>query len=178
MLPTRRCIYPENEKTTMLAIFKIIEEELAGRIDEFSQDIVLAQIELLLSYANRFYKRQFITRKAVSHTLLEKLETILTQYFDTNNSLMQGLPSVHFLAERLNVSPSYLSDMLRALTGQNTHQFIHARIIEKAKDLLSATDLTVSEVAYQLGFEHSQSFSKLFKAKTSLSPLAFRQSFN
>lgn len=168
----------EAEKATIFSIFKIIEEELAGRIDEFSQDIVVAQIELLLNYANRFYKRQFITRKAVSHDLLEKLETLLEQYFDDDQPSDQGLPTVQAFAAQLHVSPSYLSDMLRALTGQNTQQHIHAKVIEKAKDLLSGTDLTVSEVAYRLGFEHSQSFSKLFKAKTSLSPLAFRQSFN
>jgi AraC-like DNA-binding protein len=166
------------EKTTIFSIFHIIEAELAARIDEFSQDIVIAQIELLLAYANRFYKRQFITRKAVNHDLLERLDTLLDHYFDDNKSLLQGLPSVHFLAGQLHVSPSYLSDMLRTLTGQNTQQHIHGKLIERAKDLLATTQLTVSEVAYQLGFEHSQSFSKLFKLKTQLSPLAFRQSFN
>jgi AraC-like DNA-binding protein len=133
---------------------------------------------LLLSYSHRFYKRQFITRKAVNSELLHKLEDILDDYFNNEKSLHQGLPTVQYLAEHLNLSPSYLSDMLRSLTGQNAQQHIHHKLIEKAKELLSTTHLTVSEVAYQLGFEHPQSFNKLFKTKAKHSPLAFRQSFN
>ncbi|RAJ91060.1 helix-turn-helix protein [Larkinella arboricola] len=168
----------EEEKETIFSIFKMIEKELSSRIDDFSQDVVISQIELLLNYANRFYKRQFITRKAVNHNLLQKLEELLDHYFDQESSLSQGLPSVGYLADHLNLSPSYLSDMLRSLIGQNAQQYIHDKLIEKAKEKLSTTDLSVSEVAYALGFEHSQSFSKLFKSKTNLSPLAFRRSFN
>lgn len=168
----------EKEKTTILSIFKIIEEELNSRIDDFSQDVIISQIELLLNYANRFYKRQFITRKAVNSDLLQKLEELLDNYFNDEKSLNEGIPTVHYLSEQLNYSPSYLSDMLRSLTGQNAQQHIHNKLIEKAKELLSTTRLTVSEVAYQLGFEHPQSFSKLFKAKTNLSPQEFRLSFN
>jgi AraC family transcriptional activator of pobA len=168
----------EDEKVTIFEIFKMIEKELASRIDDFSQDVVISQIELLLNYANRFYKRQFITRKAVNHDLLQKLEEILDHYFTNKTSLSQGLPTVGYLAEHVNLSPSYLSDMLRSLIGQNAHQYIHDKLIEKAKENLSTTNLTVQEVAYGLGFEHSQSFSKLFKTKTNLSPLAFRRSFN
>ncbi|RYG40609.1 MAG: AraC family transcriptional regulator [Chitinophagaceae bacterium] len=167
----------EEEKGTIFEIFKMIEKELAGRIDDFSQDVVISQIELLLNYANRFYKRQFITRRAVNHDLLQKLEEVLEQYFTHKTSLNQGLPTVGYLAEQVNVSPSYLSDMLRALIGQNAQQYIHDKLIEKAKENLSTTNLTVQEVAYALGFEHSQSFSKLFKTKTNLSPLEFRRSF-
>jgi AraC family transcriptional activator of pobA len=168
----------EDEKVTIFEIFKMIEKELASRIDDFSQDVVISQIELLLNYANRFYKRQFITRKAVNHDLLQKLEEILDHYFTNKTSLSQGLPTVGYLAEHVNLSPSYLSDMLRSLIGQNAQQYIHDKLIEKAKENLSTTNLTVQEVAYGLGFEHSQSFSKLFKTKTNLSPLAFRRSFN
>lgn len=168
----------EKEKSTIISIFKIIQEEMNDRIDDYSQDIIVSQIDLLLSYSNRFYKRQFITRKAVNNDLLQKMEEILADYFNNEKSLMQGIPTVQFLAEHLHLSPSYLSDMLRSLTGQNAQQHIHEKLIEKAKELLSTTSLTVSEVAYQLGFEHSQSFSKLFKTKTKLSPLEFRQSFN
>ncbi|WP_214070962.1 response regulator transcription factor [Mucilaginibacter sp. dw_454] len=168
----------ENEKATIMSIFKIIEDELNSRIDDFSQDIVISQIELLLNYANRFYKRQFITRKSVSSGLLQELEEILNQYFGDEKSLSQGTPTVQYLSEHLNISPSYLSDMLRSLTGQNAQQHIHNRLIEKAKEQLSTTGLSVSEIAYQLGFEHPQSFSKLFKTKTNFSPLEFRRSFN
>ncbi len=168
----------EHEKATIISILKIIQEELNGRIDDFSQEIVIAQIELLLSYSQRFYKRQFITRKAVNSELLYKLNEILDDYFCNEKPLEQGLPTVQYLASQVNLSPSYLSDMLRSLTGQNAQQHIHYKLIEKAKELLSTTHLTVSEVAYQLGFEHPQSFNKLFKIKAKLSPLAFRQSFN
>jgi AraC family transcriptional regulator, transcriptional activator of pobA len=167
----------EKEKETMITIFKSIEEELNSRIDDFSQDVIISQIELLLNYANRFYKRQFITRKAVNSDLLQKLEEILDGYF-ADETLNNGIPTVHYLADKLNISPSYLSDMLRSLTGQNAQQHIHNKLIEKAKEKLSTTNRSVSEVAYELGFEHPQSFSKLFKTKTSQSPLEFRRSFN
>lgn len=168
----------EDEKATIFEIFKMIEKELSSRIDDFSQDVVISQIELLLNYANRFYKRQFITRKAINNDLLQKLEDVLEDYFANKTSLNQGLPTVGYLAEQANLSPSYLSDMLRTLTGQSAQHYIHDKLIEKAKENLSTTNLTVQEVAYALGFEHSQSFSKLFKTKTSLSPLEFRRSFN
>ena len=168
----------DKEKTTIISIFTHIEEELNSRLDDFSQDVTIAQIELLLNYANRFYKRQFITRKAISNDLLQNLEEILDEYFGNEQSLNQGIPTVQYLAGRLHVSPSYLSDMLRSLTGQNAQQHIHQKLIEKAKEQLSATSLSVSEIAYSLGFEHPQSFSKLFKTKTRLSPLEFRRRFN
>ncbi len=168
----------DKEKEIITSIFRNIEDELNNRIDEFSQDVTISQIELLLTYANRFYKRQFITRKSVNGTLLQKLEEILDKYFDGQKSLGQGIPTVQYLAERLNISPGYLSDMLRSLTGQNTQQLIHDKLIEKAKEKLSATNLSISEIAYELGFEHSQSFSSLFKKKTNFSPLEFRKSFN
>ena len=168
----------ENEKATIIAIFRIMKEELDSRIDDFSQDVVISQLELLLNYANRFYKRQFMTRKVVSHDLLQRLEDLLAGYFSNEQALSKGIPTVQFLAERLNLSSGYLSDMLRALTGQNAQQHIHDKLIEKAKEKLSTTTLSVSEVAYTLGFEHPQSFSKLFKTKTKMSPLEFRRSFN
>ena len=168
----------DSEKETIISIFKIINDELNSRIDDFSQDVMIAQIELLLNYSNRFYKRQFITRKAANNDLLQKLEDILEDYFNNENSLRQGIPSVQFLSEKLNVSSSYLSDMLRSLTGQNTQHHIHNKLVEKAKEKLSTTNLSVSEIAYELGFEHPQSFSRLFKSKSGLSPLEFRAKFN
>lgn len=168
----------DKEKATIIYIFKNMEEELNSTIDDFSQDVVISQIELLLNYSNRFYKRQFITRKAVNNNLLQKLEEILDDHFNDEKLVKNGIPTVHALAEKLNMSPGYLSDMLRSLTGQNTQQHIHNRLIEKAKEKLSTTSLSVSEIAYRLGFEHSQSFSKFFKTKTNRSPLEFRSSFN
>ncbi|SMO70382.1 AraC-type DNA-binding protein [Chryseobacterium rhizoplanae] len=168
----------EEEKNTVLSIFNFIESELNSRIDDFSHDVMISQIELLLNYANRFYKRQFITRKATSSSLLQKFEDLLDGYFKDEMSLNQGIPTVSYFAENLHLSPSYLSDMLRSLTGQSTQQHIHDKLISQAKEMLSTTNLSVSEVAYALGFEHSQSFSSLFKTKTKLSPLEFRKSFN
>jgi AraC family transcriptional activator of pobA len=168
----------EKEKELILGLFKNIDMELDSAIDLFSQEVVISQLELLLSYSKRFYNRQFITRKAASNDLLSRTEQLLDNYFHAEKALMKGLPSVQEVADELNVSSHYLSDMLRSLTGQNTQQHIHNRLIEKAKEILSTTNLSIAEVAYQLGFEHPQSFNKLFKSKTKVSPVEFRQSFN
>jgi AraC-like DNA-binding protein len=168
----------EKEKEIIIGIFKNIELELNSAIDHFSQEVTIAQIELLLSYSKRFYNRQFITRKAGYNNLLMKLEELLTDYFDTEKALITGLPTVQQFADQLNVSPHYLSDMLRTLTGQNTQQHIHEKLIEKAKQVLSTTNLSTAEVAYKLGFEYPQSFNKIFKRKTKMSPIEFRRSLN
>ena len=166
------------EKEIIANLFTSIANELANNIDSFSQDVLVSQIELLLNYSNRFYNRQFITRKAINHDIITSLDKLLNNYFEEENSLKNGLPSVKYISTELKLSQRYLSDMLRSLTGLNTQQYIQNTIIEKAKEKLSTTNLSVSEIAYELGFEHSQSFSKLFKTKTNVSPLEFRQSFN
>ncbi|PUZ25705.1 AraC family transcriptional regulator [Chitinophaga parva] len=166
------------EKEIIAGLFASIANELNTNIDKFSQDVLVSQIELLLNYSNRFYDRQFITRKAVNHDILTSLDKLLSDYFEKENSLKDGLPSVKYVSTQLNLSQRYLSDMLRSLTGLNTQQYIQSAIIEKAKEKLSTTNLSVSEIAYELGFEHPQSFSKLFKTKTQFSPLEYRQSFN
>lgn len=166
------------EKEIIANLFTSIATELANNIDNFSQDVLVSQVELLLNYSNRFYNRQFITRKAVNNEMITSLDKLLDTYFEEGNSLKYGLPSVKYISTELNLSQRYLSDMLSSLTGLNTQQYIQNAIIEKAKEKLSNTNLSVSEIAYQLGFEHSQSFSKLFKTKTDVSPLEFRQSFN
>ncbi|UOB18619.1 helix-turn-helix domain-containing protein [Abyssalbus ytuae] len=166
------------EKEIISSLFFSIANELDNNIDSFSQDVLVSQIELLLNYCNRFYNRQFITRKAINHDIITSLDKLLHNYFEEENSLNNGLPSVKYISTQLQLSQRYLSDMLRSLTGLNTQQYIQNTIIEKAKEKLSTTNLSVSEIAYELGFEHSQSFSKLFKAKTNLSPLEFRQLFN
>jgi AraC family transcriptional activator of pobA len=168
----------DKERAIIINVLSNIGEELQSPIDEFSQDVIVTQIELLLNYSNRFYKRQFITRKAVSNDLLTQLEDILNNYFNNNTASVKGLPTVQYLADQLNVSSHYLSDMLRTLTGQNAQQHIHQKLIEKAKEALATSTLSVAQIAFQLGFEHPQSFNKLFKKKTSQSPLEFRQSFN
>lgn len=168
----------EIEETMLETVFKNIEKEYNHSIDQYSQDVMVSQIELLLNYSNRFYNRQFITRKTASNDLLTKMKILLDEYFKGDKILKTGLPTVQHFAEQLNLSSNYLSDMLRASTGQSTQQHIHNKLIEKAKEALSTTNLSVSEIAYQLGFEHPQSFSKLFKTKMNVSPLEYRASFN
>ncbi|KAA2240323.1 AraC family transcriptional regulator [Chitinophaga agrisoli] len=168
----------DKEETMLTAIVQNIEQEYHTNIDRFSENVITAQLELLLTYSERFYQRQFITRKVASHEMLSKLEDLLASYFNSGALAQKGLPSVTYIAENLNISPGYLSTLLKHLTGQNTQQHLHNKLIELAKEKLSTTNLSVSEIAYELGFEHLQSFSKLFKTKTSLSPLEFRRSFN
>lgn len=168
----------DTEKKLIISLMDNINNELHTAIDEISQDVIVSYIEVLLNYSNRFYKRQFITRKAVSSDMLIKVEEILDAYFTDEEALRKGLPTVEFLAGKVNVSSHYLSDLLRNLTGQNAQQHIHSKLIEKAKDYLIGTELSVAEIAYQLGFEYPQSFSKLFKKKTSLTPLEFKNSLN
>jgi len=167
----------DKEKITISEVFEHIIKELNGRIDDFSQDVIIAHLEVLLNYSNRFYKRQFITRKATNNDLLTDLEDILNRYFNDEEALEKGPPTVAYLADQLNLSARYLSDMLRMLTGQNTQQHIQDKLIEKAKNYLSLDHLTVAEIAYHLGFEHPQSFSKIFKKKTNQTPVEFKQSF-
>jgi len=167
----------DKEETMLTSIAKNIEQEYHTSIDRFSQNVIIAQLELLLTYSERFYQRQFITRKIANHEILTRMETLLADYFKSGALKEQGLPSVAYIAASLNISPGYLSGLLKALTGQSTQQHLHDKLIELAKEKLSTTSLSVSEIAYELGFEHLQSFSKLFKTKTKLSPLEFRQSF-
>ena len=168
----------DKEEAQIISIFQIIQQEYSAAIDKFSQPLIIAQLEVLLNYADRFYHRQFITRKITNHTILTRLEAILEAYFGQEHSPEKGLPTVQHIAEQLNVSPNYLSGLLKTLTGQSTQQHIHEKLIEKAKEKLSATNVSVGEIAYGLGFEHSQSFSKLFKTKTNVSPSEYRRSFD
>lgn len=168
----------EKEEIMLTGIAHGIAQEYHSPIDKFSQSVIIAQLELLLTYADRFYQRQFITRKVTGHELLERFESVVSGYFNSGNLAKQGLPTVTYIADALHISPNYLSGLLKTLTGQSTQQHLHNKLIELAKEKLSTTNLSVGEIAYELGFEHIASFSKLFKSKTSLTPLAFRQSFN
>lgn len=167
----------KKEKETIFSVLKIVDEEINSRIDDFSHDVIISQVELLLNYSSRYYKRQFITHKAINVDLVQQFETALQTYFNDETSQNQ-LPSAQHIADQLHVSAHYLSDLLRSLTGLNTQQHIHNILIENAKEILSTTNYSVSEIAYQLGFDYPQSFSRLFKSKTKLTPLQFRQSFN
>jgi AraC-like DNA-binding protein len=166
------------EEAAILSLVFAMQQEYASTIDQFSKPIIVSHLASLLQYADRFYHRQFLTREKANHEVLARLDALLHAYFDRGDLMERGLPTVQYVAEQLHLSPKYLGNLLRILTGQNTQQHIHARLIARAKEKLSTTTLTVSEIAYELGFEHLQSFSKLFKAKTSLTPLEFRASFN
>ena len=167
----------EKEEAIINNIIQNINLEYQTNIDKFSKQIIISQIESLLTYADRFYHRQFITREKSNHQILERLEILVGDYFNSVDLINRGLPSVQYIAEQLNLSPKYLSSLLKSLTGQNTQQYLHEKLIEKAKEKLTTSNLSISEIAYELGFEHLQSFSKLFKAKTKVSPMEFRQSF-
>ena len=168
----------EDEEIKIHQITENIKQEYQANIDKFSQNIIISQLETLLNYSERFYQRQFITRHKTHHQFLERLQILLRDYYERDDLKTKGLPSVHYLSEEFNMSPHYMRSLLKTLTGQTTQQHIHEKVIEIAKEKLSTTELSVSEIAYELGFEHSQSFSKLFKAKTDVSPLDFRKSFN
>lgn len=168
----------EKEERIIADIMQGIQQEYQTNIDGFTQNIIVARLEVLLNYAERFYQRQFITRKVPHTQLLEKLEHLVNEWMSNNALTGERPPSVKQIANSLNVSPNYLSALLKSLTGKSTQQHIQDMLIEKAKQQLSATALSISEVAYGLGFSHPQSFSKLFKTKTSMSPLEFREAFN
>ena len=168
----------EKEEITLSHLINNINEEYNQGIDKFSQEVMVTQIQLLLTYSERFYQRQFITRKKINHSILVRVEGLLVDHFQGKNILINGLPTVQIISEQLNISPNYLSRLLKTLTGQSTKQFIQDKVIEFAKEKLSTTDLTINEIAYEMGFEYPQSFSKLFKSKTNLTPLEFRVAFN
>jgi len=168
----------ENEEAVLVTILQTIQQECRANLDTFSKRIIISHLETLLNYADRFYHRQFMTREKANHQLLERMESLLGDYFSHRDLLAQGLPTVGYLADALHVSPKYLSSLLKVLTGQTAQQHIHNKLIERAKEKLSTTELSISEIAYELGFEHLPSFSKLFKAKTAQSPLDFRTSFH
>lgn len=167
----------EKEEEIIISIIQNIHRETHANIDKFSKQIITSQLEGLLNYAERFYNRQFVTREKANHQILDRLEKALTHYLNSGQPAIKGLPTVNDIAALLHISPKYLSSLLRMHTGQNTQHYIHEKLIEKAKERISTSDLSMSEIAYELGFEHLQSFSRLFKAKTQLTPLEFRQLF-
>lgn len=164
----------EKEKMILNSCMLEIEAELKENIDIHSQSIIVSNIELLLNYCTRFYGRQFITRKSSNHSVVMQIETILSDYFRGNDISEAGLPSVKYLAEKVNLSPGYLSDLLKKETGKNTQDHIHFHLIEEAKSALLGSGKSVNEIAYALGFEYPQYFNKLFKQKTGKTPVEFR----
>jgi len=163
----------EKEKQLLFECIVKIQSELKENIDDYSQTIIVSTIELLLNYCNRFYGRQFITRKATNRDILEKVEVLLKEYFSNKRDSF-GLPTVKYLADAVNLSPGYLGDLLKKETGLNAQEHIHHFIIEAAKNILLYSNQSISEIAFQLGFEYPQYFSRLFKQKTGTTPLEYR----
>lgn len=164
----------EREAQTTTGMVERIREEYRQNTDEHTHELIVANLQLLLSYCKRFYGRQFAMRTTVHKDVLSRFEQLLSEYFETDTPRRKGLPSVRDCARQLGYSPNYLSDLLRAETGKSTREHIHLFVIERAKNRLLASEQTISEIAYSLGFEYPQHFAKLFRSKTGMSPAKFR----
>ena len=164
----------DKEKNIFFELIQKIQNELQENIDIHSQQIIVSTIELLLSYCQRFYGRQLITRSQTNKSIISQIENILTQYFADNKINEQGLPTVKYLADKVHLSPSYLSDLLKKETGKNAQEHIQFSLIEEAENLLLNSENNINEIAHNLGFEYPQYFNKLFKKKTGKTPLEYR----
>jgi AraC family transcriptional regulator, transcriptional activator of pobA len=165
----------DKEKHTVTGIVKAIRDEYSQNLDVHSQDLIISNLELLLNYCKRYYGRQFITRSDVNKDIVSRFEEFLKSYFDSDKPQKHGFPDVKLCALEMCYSPNYLSDLLKKETGKNTQEHIHYFLIEKAKNMLLGTDEPVYSIAYSLGFEYPQHFSKLFKNKTGMSPVEYRK---
>ncbi len=168
----------DEERKTVTEIVQKIKKEFSNNLDAHSQTLIISNLELLLNYCVRFYDRQFYTRTNLNQDVVSEFEQMLKSYYQENKQLEFGIPTVQFCGEAMNMSPKYLSDLLRKETGQSTQDHIHNYIIEKAKNMLLNSTVSASEIAYDLGFEYPQYFSKVFKKKTTMSPNEFRHTVN
>lgn len=164
----------EDERNTIEELLDKIVKEYSQNIDKHSQNLIISNIELLLDYCTRFYDRQFYTRTNINVDLVSKFEKLLKSYYTSDESDELGLPSVQYLARKLNFSPNYLSDLLKKETGKTAQEHIHLFVINKAKNSLLNSTSSISEIGYSLGFEYPQHFSSLFKSKTGMSPSSYR----
>lgn len=164
----------ESERNTITNVVESIEREYSRNIDIYSRDVIISNIELLLSHSKRFYGRQFITRNTQNLNVIGKFEEVLNNYYINNIQLESGLPTVQYFADNLNLSSPYLTDLLKQETGKNTQELIHSFVVEKAKTKLLNSNISISELAFDLGFEYPQYFSRMFKKKTGMTPIEFR----
>ncbi len=162
------------EQQTITECANMIKQEISERIDNHSQTVIASSLELLFNLCNRYYERQFITRKNSNSDTVSKIEKLLKEYFKSEELKNAGLPTVKYLAEKVHLSASYLSDLLKKETGMNAQDHIHYYLIEEAKNILLNTNHSVGEIAFSLGFEYPQYFSKLFKQKTGKTPVEYR----
>ncbi|WP_233259758.1 AraC family transcriptional regulator [Chitinophaga sp. S165] len=164
----------EEENLILKDCIEKIKREYSLNIDKHTQGLIVSNIELLLNYCNRFYDRQFITRAKANNDIVSRFERLLADYFSQGSLIESGLPDVKYFSSRLHLSPNYLSDLLSKHTGKTTQEHIHLQLVEKAKSLLWETSKSISEIAYDLGFEHPSHFTKIFKTKTGKSPKEYR----
>jgi len=162
------------ERNTIEELLDKIIKEYSQNLDSHSQNLIISNIELLLDYCLRFYDRQFYTRTNLNSDIVSKFERLLKGYYQTEKVMDLGLPNVNYCAKKLNLSPNYLSDLLKKETGKTAQEHIHLYVVDKAKNILLNSSDSVSEIAYTLGFEYPQHFSNLFKSKTGLSPREYR----
>ncbi|MEC8429563.1 MAG: helix-turn-helix transcriptional regulator [Pseudomonadota bacterium] len=165
----------DQEKSSLSELAEKIQNECCQNMDRHTQKLIISNVELMLDYCMRYYDRQFYVRTNLNQDLASQFERQLKSYFESQQALDQGLPTVKFLGEVMNMSPSYLSDMLKKETGRTAQQHIQDAIVDRAKTLLLATTDQVSQVAYELGFEYPQHFSKMFKNHTGMSPGEYRK---
>jgi AraC-like DNA-binding protein len=164
----------EEEEAKVLDIVKNIQSEYEQRIDNLSQRVIVSSLELLLNYSLRFYERQFNTRTSQSKDTLSRFEKSLKMYFDMQQHLESGLPTIQYFADNANLSQHYFSDLLKKETGRSPKDHINDFVIQKAKNLLLGTERSVSEIAYDLGFNYPHYFTRLFKTKTGQTPVEYR----
>jgi AraC-like DNA-binding protein len=164
----------EAEKDILEDCIKNIQREIAVNVDKHSYNLILRNLELFFDYCGRFYDRQFLTRAKASGDVVQQFDRLLADVFAADSLIETGLPDVKYFASRLNLSPNYLSDLLNKYTGKTTQEHIHLKLVDKAKGMLWGTERSISEIAYELGFEHPSHFTKLFKNKTGVSPREFR----
>lgn len=164
------------EEDQMRQMMKNIQHEYLNNPDEFTKDLLLSQLDTLLKYANRYYKRQFLNREPLTKEIASSFNDAMRRYFEEGMMDISGLPKIEDIADRLKLSPRYLSDSLKAETGKSAMEHIHLYLVDEAKNMLLKPDSTVAEIAYQLGFDYPQYFSRLFKKKTGMSPKEYRDS--
>ena len=166
-----------SEEDTVWNLANAMEKEYHNNIDDYSKSIILSHLSTLLKYAQRFYKRQFINREELTGATFTKFNEILSSYFEDRKNPDFGLPTVNYMAEKLHVSSRYLSDLLKQETGKTTLELIHLFLISEAKNLLMQGDQNISEIAFQLGFENANYFSRLFKKEAGMTPFQFKNGF-
>jgi len=166
------------EEETLNDCVAKINEETQERIDQHSQRVIVASLELLLSYCSRYYDRQFITRSAQNSDILTAFEKELREYFKSDLIARDGLPSIQYFSDKAHLSPNYFSDLLKKETGKSAKDHINEYLVEQAKNLLISSNRSVSEIAYSLGFNYPHYFSRLFKSKTGVTPNSFRETLN